>query len=139
VVEKLIRKVEADPDAFRVGVEITPKDVIKLAIDAEDIFAEAMRVVIANKLRAAGLKDFGTTADWKRITGEKAGRWAPGVRAAEAKIRKKFATIIPETYRAASEARKLPKGPKGSAANKARMIKYFDERVRLARERKGIR
>jgi len=137
-VERLIETVTRIPGRFKEGVERTTKDVIALGIAAEETYEKAMREVLEAELRKKGLEDYGTTADWKRDTTAKAEKWEPGVRLAKEKILKKFRVIIPETLAAAEEARKLPRGAKGSPENRERMLKYFEERVRLAKERKGI-
>jgi len=137
-VERLIETVSKIPGRFKEGVERTVKDVIALGIAGEDTYAAAMRLVLDAELRKKGLEEYGTTADWKKDTIAKAEKWEPGVRLAKEKILKKFRVIIPETLAAAEEARKLPRGAKGSPENRERMLKYFEERVRLARERKGI-
>jgi len=135
-VDKMITAITTRTGAWNEGVQRTKLDVMAIAASdaAEDNFAAAMAKVIAEKLRAAGLKEV-STAEWKRIIAEKSAAWAAGVRAKEAKIRRKVAAAIDVTYEAATAARALPKGLPGSDENKARMIKYFEERVRLKAER----
>ena len=138
-VSRLLETVRTLPGRYNDGVQATTKDVIGLGSskEAEDAWKAAVIKAAEKMMRAKGLKDFGTTGDWKDAVAKKADRWGSGVSAAEDKIRKKFAVIIPETMTAAEAARRKPRGPKGSGANKTRMITYFDERVRLAEARRG--
>ena len=137
-VSRLLETVSSLPGRWNEGCQATTKDVIALGSskEAEDAWKAAVLKAAEAMLRAKGLRAFGTTSDWKGEVGKKSDRHSSGVAAAEEKIRKKFAVIIPETMAAAEAARKLPKGPRGSGTNKARMLKYFDERVRLAEARR---
>lgn len=138
-VSRLLETVRTLPGRYNDGVQATTKDVIALGSskEAEDAWKAAVIAAAEDMLRAKGLKEFGTTADWKAAVSKKADRWGSGVSAAENKIRRKFGVIIPETMAAAEAARRKPRGPKGSGANKTRMITYFDERVKLAEARRG--
>lgn len=136
--DRLLETVRTLPGRYNDGVQATTKDVIGLGSskEAEDRWKAAVIAAAEKMLRAKGLSEFGSTADWKDAVKKKQDRWSSGVAAAEDKIKRKFAVIIPETLEAAEAARDMPKGPKGSGANKSRMIKYFDERVRLAEARR---
>lgn len=137
-VDRLLETVRTLPGRYNDGCQETTKDVIGLGSSAEAEAAWKAAVIAAAEkmMRSKGLKDFGSTSDWKDAVKAKSDRWSSGVAAAEEKIKRKFAVIIPETLEAAGAARDMPKGPKGSGANKSRMIKYFDERVRLAEARR---
>ena len=128
--KKMIDEISKDPGAWADGAARTPVDVIAAASSdvAEKNFAAAMSAVIAQKLRQAGLKKV-TTADWKRIIASLSGSWSSGVSADADKIMAAVANAVEQTYAAADEARKMPKGLPGSGENKARMTKYFDSRV----------
>ena len=134
--EKMMSQVELDPGAWADGVERTGVDVMAEAASeqAEANFKAAMLVVLNDKLRQAGLKEV-STAEWKRICGEKTGNWSSGMSAKRDAILAAVASAIDVTYDVADEVRKLPKGLPGSAQNKARMTGYFDKRVAAKKTR----
>lgn len=134
--EKMMDEVEADPGAWADGVERTGLDVMGLAAsdDAEANFKAAMLKVVNEKLRQAGLKEV-TTAEWKRLCGEKSGNWGGGMSAKRDAIITAVSESIEVTYDVADDVRKMKKGLPGSAENKARMVKYFDGRVAAKKAR----
>jgi len=133
---KMIEEIGKDPGAWSKGVALCKKDIIALAAspEAEANFKAAMAIVLAQGLRALGLKEI-STAELKRLVEAKSTNWQAGVSAKETKIKTKVGNAIAVTHDAAAEAHKLPKGLQGSAANKARMIAYFDARVKAKKER----
>lgn len=134
--EKMLAEIEADPGAWADGVARTGLDVMALASsdDAEANFKAAMMKVLNAKLRQAGLKEI-STAEWKRIVSEKAGSWGAGVSAKRDKILQAVAESIAVTYEVAEAVRGMKKGIAGSTESKARMVAYFDGRVKAKKDR----
>lgn len=132
----MMTEVEADPGAWADGCDRTGVDVMAEAASdtAEANFKAAMLVVLNEKLRQAGLKEV-STAEWKRLCGEKSDNWGGGMAAKRADIITKVAAAIDVTYDVADEVRKLAKGLPGSSANKKRMTDYFDKRVAAKKAR----